>query len=169
MGTGMGWDCSVGVLCNFGGNNHYEATGGLTQGCGAQASLGILFNYGGNNVYDGLRAGLRHRRASPTTTCPTAAATSASSSITAATTRMAAGPTTTTSPSGEPPAASSSIARALRTRPRGGKAKQQDGRDVTCAAKDSVSQGCGLISGWHWRLASVRCKHWRDASATRNQ
>ena len=20
--------------------------------------------------------------------------------------------------------------------------------------------------GWHWRLASVRCKHWRDASAT---
>ena len=40
MGTGMAWDCSVGVLCSFGGKDHYTATGGLTQGCGAQAELG---------------------------------------------------------------------------------------------------------------------------------
>ncbi len=57
MGCGMGWDCSVGVLCDFGGNNHFEATGGLTQGSGAQASLGILFNYGGNDVYEGYGQG----------------------------------------------------------------------------------------------------------------
>jgi hypothetical protein len=57
MGSGMGWDCSVGVLCDFGGNDRYEATGGLTQGCGAQASLGILFDYDGDDVYLGYGQG----------------------------------------------------------------------------------------------------------------
>ena len=53
MGTGMGWDCSVGVLCSLGGKDHYMAVGGLTQGCGAQASVGILYHYGNDAVYDG--------------------------------------------------------------------------------------------------------------------
>ncbi len=53
MGSGMAWDCSVGVLCSFGGKDHYTATGGLTQGCGAQAGLGILFHYGDDSVWDG--------------------------------------------------------------------------------------------------------------------
>ncbi|MGA2033667.1 MAG: hypothetical protein ABSG68_15540 [Thermoguttaceae bacterium] len=57
MGSGMGWDCSVGVLCDFGGHDRYEAAGGLTQGCGAQASLGILFDYGGDDVYLGYGQG----------------------------------------------------------------------------------------------------------------
>ena len=57
MGSGMAWDCSVGVLCSFGGKDHYTATGGLTQGCGAQASLGILFHYGDDTVYDGYGQG----------------------------------------------------------------------------------------------------------------
>jgi hypothetical protein len=57
MGTGMGWDCSVGVLCNFGDNVHCKATGGLTQGSGAQASLGILYHYGDGGVYDGYGQG----------------------------------------------------------------------------------------------------------------
>ncbi len=57
MGLGMGWDCSVGVLCDFAGNNHFLATGGLTQGTGAQASLGVLFNYKGGNVYEGYGQG----------------------------------------------------------------------------------------------------------------
>jgi hypothetical protein len=53
MGLGFGWDLGVGVLCDFGGNDRYEATGGSNQGNGAQASLGILFDYGGNDVYLG--------------------------------------------------------------------------------------------------------------------
>jgi hypothetical protein len=57
MGLGMGWDCSVGVLCDFAGNDHYLATGGLTQGTGAQASLGILFDYKGDDVYEGYNQG----------------------------------------------------------------------------------------------------------------
>jgi hypothetical protein len=57
MGTGMAWDCSVGVLCNFGPKIHCEATGGLTQGCGAQGSLGILYHYGDDSVYDGYGQG----------------------------------------------------------------------------------------------------------------
>ena len=32
MGSGMAWDCSVGVLCCFGGKDHYTATGGLDPG-----------------------------------------------------------------------------------------------------------------------------------------
>ena len=57
MGGGMGWDCSVGVLCDFGGNDRYEAAGGLTQGTGAQASLGILFDYDGDDAYLGYGQG----------------------------------------------------------------------------------------------------------------
>ena len=57
MGSGMAWDCSVGVLCDFGGNDRYEAAGDLTQGCGAQAGLGILFDYKGNDVYLGYGQG----------------------------------------------------------------------------------------------------------------
>ena len=57
MGTGMGWDCSVGVLCDFAGNDRHEATGGQTQGVGAQASLGILFDYDGDDVYQGYGQG----------------------------------------------------------------------------------------------------------------
>jgi hypothetical protein len=57
MGLGFGWDLSVGVLCDFGGNDRYEATGGHTEGNGAQASLGILFDYGGDDVYTGYSQG----------------------------------------------------------------------------------------------------------------
>ena len=62
MGTGMAWDCSMGVLCDFGGNDHYKATGGLTQGTGAQMGFGILFDYRGDDVYEGYGQGY----ASPT-------------------------------------------------------------------------------------------------------
>jgi hypothetical protein len=57
MGSGMGWDCSVGALCCFAGNNRFQATGGLTQGCGAQGSLGILYHYGDHAVYEGYGQG----------------------------------------------------------------------------------------------------------------
>ena len=57
MGLGMGWDCSVGFLGDFGGNDRYEATGGLTQGNGAQASLGVIFDYDGDDVYQGYGQG----------------------------------------------------------------------------------------------------------------
>jgi len=57
MGTGMAWDCSMGVLCDFAGNDHYTATGGLTQGTGAQMGLGILFDYQGDDVYEGYGQG----------------------------------------------------------------------------------------------------------------
>jgi hypothetical protein len=53
MGTGMAWDCSMGVLCDFAGNDHYMATGGSVQGTGAQMGLGILFDYKGDDVYEG--------------------------------------------------------------------------------------------------------------------
>ena len=36
MGSGMGWDCSLGALCVFGGHNHFEAANSLVQGCGAK-------------------------------------------------------------------------------------------------------------------------------------
>ncbi len=58
MGTGMAWDCSMGMLCDFAGNDHYEATGGLTQGTGAQMGFGILFDYKGDDQYDGYGQGL---------------------------------------------------------------------------------------------------------------
>lgn len=57
MGTGMAWDCSVGVLCDFGGNDEYKATGGITHGTGAQMGLGILFDYDGKDVYQGYGQG----------------------------------------------------------------------------------------------------------------
>ena len=57
MGIGMAWDCSMGVLCDFGGNDHYMATGGLTQGTGAQMGFGILFDYRGDDVYEGYGQG----------------------------------------------------------------------------------------------------------------
>jgi len=57
MGLGMAWDDSVGLLCDFGGQDRYEATGGLTQGVGAQAGLGILFDYDGNDAYLGQNQG----------------------------------------------------------------------------------------------------------------
>jgi hypothetical protein len=53
MGTGMAWDCSMGMLCDLAGNDHYTATGGLTQGTGAQMGFGILFDYSGDDVYEG--------------------------------------------------------------------------------------------------------------------
>ena len=57
MGTGMAWDCSMGVLCDFAGNDHYMATGGSTQGTGAQMGFGILFDYKGDDVYEGYGQG----------------------------------------------------------------------------------------------------------------
>jgi len=57
MGLGFAWDDSVGALCDFAGNDRYEATGGGTQGNGAQAGLGVLFDYTGNDVYAGYGQG----------------------------------------------------------------------------------------------------------------
>ena len=57
MGTGMAWDCSVGVLCDFGGDDHYKATGGLTQGSSNQMGFATLFDYNGDDVYDGYGQG----------------------------------------------------------------------------------------------------------------
>ena len=57
MGTGMAWDCSMGVLCDFAGNDHYTATGGIVQGSGAQMGFGILFDYKGDDVYEGYGQG----------------------------------------------------------------------------------------------------------------
>lgn len=57
MGMGFGWDCAVGVLCDFGGNDKYDAPGSTMQGVGAQASLGILFDYDGDDQYVGYGQG----------------------------------------------------------------------------------------------------------------
>ena len=57
MGTGMAWDCSVGVLCDFDGNDRYKATGGLTQGTSNQMGFGILYDYDGDDQYDGYGQG----------------------------------------------------------------------------------------------------------------
>jgi hypothetical protein len=57
MGLGFAWDCSNGFLHDFGGNDHYEATGGLTEGVGAQAGLGVLFDYRGDDAYEGYSQG----------------------------------------------------------------------------------------------------------------
>jgi hypothetical protein len=64
MGSGMGWDCSLGALCVFGGENHFDADVSLVQGCGAQGSVGILYEYGDNSEYKGYGQGY----ASPTLT-----------------------------------------------------------------------------------------------------
>ena len=57
MGSGMGWDCSLGALCVFGGDNHFEAANSLVQGCGAQGSLGILYQYGDDSDFKGYGQG----------------------------------------------------------------------------------------------------------------
>jgi hypothetical protein len=57
MGLGFSWDCSNGFLCDFDGNDRYEATGGLTEGDGAQAGLGVLLDYRGNDIYQGHNQG----------------------------------------------------------------------------------------------------------------
>lgn len=57
MGLGFSWDCSDGFLCDFDGNDRYEATGGLTEGDGAQAGLGVLLDYRGNDTYQGYNQG----------------------------------------------------------------------------------------------------------------
>ena len=57
MGLGMGWDLSLGFLCDFGGNDSYQANnaqqarGGLLQGVGAQGSMGVLLDYFGDDNY----------------------------------------------------------------------------------------------------------------------
>jgi len=53
MGMGFGWDCSLGVLADFGGNDRYEANGSTLHGNGAQGSMGVLLDYGGDDVYTG--------------------------------------------------------------------------------------------------------------------
>jgi hypothetical protein len=50
---GFAWDCSVGGLFDFGGNDVYQASGSTTKGVGAQAGLGILFDYNGDDAYKG--------------------------------------------------------------------------------------------------------------------
>ncbi len=57
MGLGFSWDLSNGFLCDFDGNDRYEATGGLTEGDGAQAGLGVLLDYRGNDTYRGCNQG----------------------------------------------------------------------------------------------------------------
>jgi hypothetical protein len=57
MGSGMAWDCSLGALCVFGGDNHFDAATSLVQGCGAQGSVGILFQYGDNSEFKGYGQG----------------------------------------------------------------------------------------------------------------
>ena len=44
MGSGMGWDCSLGALCVFGGKNQFEAANSLVQGCGAKAASASCIN-----------------------------------------------------------------------------------------------------------------------------
>jgi hypothetical protein len=57
MCLGFAWDDSVGVLCDFAGNDKYLATGGGTQGNGAQAGFGVIYDYAGNDVYAGYGQG----------------------------------------------------------------------------------------------------------------
>lgn len=57
MGLGFAWDLSAAFLCDFAGNDRYEATGGGTQGNGAQAGLGVIFDYTGNDTYLGQGQG----------------------------------------------------------------------------------------------------------------
>ncbi len=53
MGGGMAWDLSIGFLCDFDGNDKFDATGGMTQGVGAEGSIGVLYCYGGDDVFNG--------------------------------------------------------------------------------------------------------------------
>lgn len=57
MSLGYAWDLSVGVLCDFAGNDRYEAAGGGNQGNGAQAGLGILLDGDGDDYYRGYGQG----------------------------------------------------------------------------------------------------------------
>jgi hypothetical protein len=57
MGSGMAWDCAVGVLCDFAGSDKYSSTGGLTQGTSNQMGFGILFEYDGDDDYEGYGQG----------------------------------------------------------------------------------------------------------------
>ncbi|MCC6125902.1 MAG: hypothetical protein IT426_13130 [Pirellulales bacterium] len=57
MGSGMAWDCAMGVLCDFAGNDRYQSSGGLTQGTSQQMGFGILFEYDGDDQYDGYSQG----------------------------------------------------------------------------------------------------------------
>ena len=110
MGSGMAWDCSVGVLCSFGGKDHYMATGGLTQGCGAQAGLGILYHYGDDSRVGGLTPGLRlagHQLSPP---ARVRRQLQLPDQLRRQQHASAAGPSGTATCSAAPPAASSSIA-----------------------------------------------------------
>ncbi len=53
MGVGMGWDLGAGFLVDFDGDDVFEATGGLTQGCGGEGSIGAIMNYRGDDAYRG--------------------------------------------------------------------------------------------------------------------
>ncbi|MBQ9811895.1 MAG: hypothetical protein IJM54_01155 [Thermoguttaceae bacterium] len=53
MGVGMGWDLGAGFLVDFEGDDVFEATGGLTQGCGGEGSIGAILNFRGNDTYRG--------------------------------------------------------------------------------------------------------------------
>ncbi len=57
MGVGFAWDLSAAFLCDFAGNDRYEAAGGGTQGNGAQAGLGVIFDYTGDDTYVGQGQG----------------------------------------------------------------------------------------------------------------
>ena len=60
MGTGMAWDCSMGVLCDFGGNDHYIATGGLDPGDRRPDGLRHPLRLRRRRRLRRLRPGLRH-------------------------------------------------------------------------------------------------------------
>lgn len=57
MSSGMAWDLAAGFLLDLGGNDRFDATGGLTKGAGAEAGFGVLFNYGGDDKYIGRSFG----------------------------------------------------------------------------------------------------------------
>ena len=57
MGVGMGWDLGAGFLVDFEGDDVFEATGGLTQGCGGEGSIGAILNFRGNDSYRGNNQG----------------------------------------------------------------------------------------------------------------
>ena len=52
MGLGFAWDMSVGVLCDFAGNDRIRSRRGQTQGCGAQGP-GYSVRLRGRDVYLG--------------------------------------------------------------------------------------------------------------------
>jgi len=50
-GHGFAWDISLGVMCDFAGNDTYDADGGVMQGVGAQAGIGVCFDLVGDDKY----------------------------------------------------------------------------------------------------------------------